>query len=156
MHVIRLRDDGLQLCIVCGAALHQTTLASVDNTTHMAEPCCHGWLPWLRSPVVLPHKQLAAHRNWCCHWYCFCAGAGAASLYVPRYIAEVSPPALRGWLGSLNQVCRCQLVSVGVDWDGCWHGIQVLGVSASVLGRAYVSRAYVYCLLYSSWLIPWQ
>lgn len=33
-----------------------------------------------------------------------CAGAGAASLYVPRYIAEVSPPALRGWLGSLNQV----------------------------------------------------
>jgi hypothetical protein len=85
----------------------------------------------------------------------FCAGAGAASLYVPRYIAEVSPPALRGWLGSLNQVCRCQLVSVGVDWDGC-YGIQVLGVSASVLGRAYVSRAYVYCLIYSSWLIPWQ
>jgi hypothetical protein len=39
---------------------------------------------------------------------CFCArfnsGAGAASLYVPRYIAEVAPPALRGWLGSMNQV----------------------------------------------------
>lgn len=39
---------------------------------------------------------------------CLCAlhvGAGAASLYVPRYIAEVSPPPLRGRLGSLNQVC---------------------------------------------------
>eukprot|EP00775_Hariotina_reticulata_P005498 gene5498-5733_t len=31
-------------------------------------------------------------------------GAGAASLYVPRYIAEVAPPSLRGRLGSLNQV----------------------------------------------------
>jgi hypothetical protein len=31
-------------------------------------------------------------------------GAGAASLYVPRYIAEVAPPLLRGRLGSLNQV----------------------------------------------------
>eukprot|EP00878_Enallax_costatus_P015475 GHUV01016210.1.p1 GENE.GHUV01016210.1~~GHUV01016210.1.p1 ORF type:complete len:748 (+),score=249.62 GHUV01016210.1:490-2733(+) len=37
-------------------------------------------------------------------------GAGAASLYVPRYIAEISPPRLRGWLGSLNQV----LINTGI------------------------------------------
>ena len=32
-------------------------------------------------------------------------GAGAASLYVPRYLAEIAPPAIRGFLGSLSQVC---------------------------------------------------
>ena len=31
-------------------------------------------------------------------------GAGAASLYVPRYISEVSPVAVRGALATLNQV----------------------------------------------------
>lgn len=31
-------------------------------------------------------------------------GAGAASLYVPRYVAEVSPVAVRGALATLNQV----------------------------------------------------
>jgi hypothetical protein len=41
------------------------------------------------------------------------SGAGAASLYVPRYIAEVAPPALRGWLGSMNQV--------GLHMHGCWQ-----------------------------------
>ncbi len=32
-------------------------------------------------------------------------GAGAASLYVPRYVSEVSPVAVRGALATLNQVC---------------------------------------------------
>ncbi|CAL5223439.1 g5955 [Coccomyxa viridis] len=34
-------------------------------------------------------------------------GAGAASLYVPRYISEVSPVAVRGALTTLNQVFIC-------------------------------------------------
>ncbi|CAK0785259.1 hypothetical protein CVIRNUC_008465 [Coccomyxa viridis] len=34
-------------------------------------------------------------------------GAGAASLYVPRYISEVSPVAVRGALATLNQVFIC-------------------------------------------------
>ncbi|KAF8055122.1 menG [Scenedesmus sp. PABB004] len=37
-------------------------------------------------------------------------GAGAASLLVPRTLCEVSPPGLRGWLGSLNQV----LINAGI------------------------------------------
>ena len=32
-------------------------------------------------------------------------GAGAASLYVPRYVSEVSPVAVRGALATGNQVC---------------------------------------------------
>jgi Sugar (and other) transporter len=31
-------------------------------------------------------------------------GAGAASLYAPRYISEISPTSLRGKLGTQNQV----------------------------------------------------
>lgn len=31
-------------------------------------------------------------------------GAGAASLYVPRYISEVAPISIRGGLATLNQV----------------------------------------------------
>ncbi len=33
-------------------------------------------------------------------------GAGAASLYVPRYISEVAPISIRGALATLNQVCQ--------------------------------------------------
>ena len=33
-------------------------------------------------------------------------GCGAASLFVPRYIAEVAPPDVRGALGTLTQVCH--------------------------------------------------
>lgn len=31
-------------------------------------------------------------------------GAGAASVYVPRYLSEIAPDAIRGALGTLNQV----------------------------------------------------
>ncbi len=34
----------------------------------------------------------------------YITGAGAASLYTPRYIAEISPSSLRGRLGSQSQV----------------------------------------------------
>ena len=32
------------------------------------------------------------------------SGAGAASLYVPRYLAEIAPVAVRGGIATLNQV----------------------------------------------------
>ncbi len=32
------------------------------------------------------------------------SGAGAASLYVPRYLSEISPVAIRGGISTLNQV----------------------------------------------------
>ena len=43
----------------------------------------------------------------CCHAGRALAGvgAGAASLYVPRYISEVAPISIRGALATLNQVC---------------------------------------------------
>ena len=31
-------------------------------------------------------------------------GAGAASLYVPRYLSEIAPATIRGALGTLSQV----------------------------------------------------
>lgn len=60
---------------------------------------------------------------------CVYSGAGAASLYVPRYIAEVSPPSLRGWLGSLNQVW-----GLGVGFWGAWSaGCRVQSGGLSVV-----------------------
>ncbi len=38
-------------------------------------------------------------------------GAGAASLYVPRYVSEVSPVAVRGALATGNQVPLVFLLS---------------------------------------------
>ncbi len=39
-------------------------------------------------------------------------GCGAASLFVPRYIAEVAPPDVRGALGTMTQVCRVKSQSI--------------------------------------------
>jgi len=58
--------------------------------------------------------------------------AGAASLYVPRYLSEVSPIAIRGGISTLNQVGFAA-------WDvrgglvGCWCGVLV--VIASLCGK---------------------
>jgi hypothetical protein len=71
-----------------------------------AQSCCREQLfarllkALLASSII---SKVGAHSLLVLLFWCP-AGAGAASLYVPRYIAEVAPPALRGWLGSLNQV----------------------------------------------------
>lgn len=60
-------------------------------------------------------------------------GAGAASLYVPRYIAEVSPPAVRGALGTMHQafITLGILVSyvIGIPYEEGIHTLHVLGTS---------------------------
>ncbi|KAK9863462.1 hypothetical protein WJX84_005596 [Apatococcus fuscideae] len=78
-------------------------------------------------------------------------GSGAATVYVPRYIAEVSPPTIRGSLSSCNQlsVCTGSLVAfviglpyasktayalniggVEVAW---WRAMQALGILPALL-----------------------
>ena len=39
-------------------------------------------------------------------------GAGAASLYVPRYVSEVSPISIRGGLATLNQASPSPLLAL--------------------------------------------
>ena len=43
-------------------------------------------------------------------------GAGAASLYVPRYVSEVAPISIRGGLATLNQAsylaCTVQTLNI--------------------------------------------
>ena len=41
-------------------------------------------------------------------------GAGAASLYVPRYVSEVSPISIRGGLATLNQARPTSLLLCGL------------------------------------------
>lgn len=54
------------------------------------------------------YRLTALISSFCCHAGRALAGigAGAASLYVPRYISEVAPISIRGALATLNQVCR--------------------------------------------------
>jgi hypothetical protein len=115
-----------------------STAGILSDMTHMAVLCKqHDCSPLLHSPVMVPHKQLTACELLLPRVLPCCVGAGAASLYVPRYIAEVSPPALRGWLGSFNQVCWCQL-SEGVLWFGT-HCVRevVVSVGLGVCGLAH-------------------
>ena len=48
-------------------------------------------------------------------------GAGAASLYVPRYISEVSPVAVRGALATLNQVPQQHMLVTCPPHQVPWH-----------------------------------
>lgn len=47
-------------------------------------------------------------------------GCGAASLFVPRYIAEVAPPDVRGALGTMTQVLGGLLTGCLCAWV-CWY-----------------------------------
>eukprot|EP00877_Chromochloris_zofingiensis_P014348 jgi/Chrzof1/9167/Cz03g38140.t1 len=58
-------------------------------------------------------------------------GAGAASLYTPRYIAEIAPTSLRGRLGSQNQVFInvgiLVAYSAGIPYENDFTGFEVKG-----------------------------
>lgn len=45
-------------------------------------------------------------------------GCGAASVLVPRYVAEIAPVGIRGALGTLNQVRATERGTLMVAWCG--------------------------------------
>jgi MFS family permease len=100
----------------------------------------------LKSLLVSRRSQLVAVVGRCT------AGAGAASLYVPRYIAEVAPPALRGWLGSLNQVGQ-QQQQHWQQWQQLQQQQHLQGTVAGTAAGAAVSPV-CYCYIQHTVALP--
>lgn len=70
-------------------------------------------------------------------------GAGAASLLTPRYIAEISVPALRGRIGSQHQVC----VNSWVERKHAWAVLHVCACVVCVHMHAH-AHVHVYTCIW--------
>ncbi|TPX44282.1 hypothetical protein SeLEV6574_g04587 [Synchytrium endobioticum] len=82
-------------------------------------------------------------------------GAGTASAVVQLYVNEISPVALRGSLGTCNQlsivlgIAASQLIGMGMSEPGLWRGLFACGLFAPVVQSAM----FPFCVETPKWLL---